>query len=676
MKRMTIMLAILLSLALLASCEEAQSHGSLRISLENDPRSIVPAEYPLETASYRILGSGPSGATLDMETSKTSVTVEGLAVGEWNLEARALNENGDELVRGETTAHLTGRTNSATIILDELIGKGSITLNLSWNVDILSTDPTIEVELAPEYGSDEVEQLERTSFNAAAGTATYSGSDYPSGSYRVSARLYEKSVLLAGFTEAVRVAGDQDSEGNIEFDLDKYPTEPAVIELVNMTGVPVTLSITGITDTVTADVPLSVSLESDSDDISTFQITWHLNGEQIGTGETISFTPTVGVHRLDAVASTSRTGSSGSASFNFEAVSASETGSPNQGNIVTAASSGINMGRGMVVEFLPDGNVMIASNTERTVQICSIVRSTLSVEKTYSYDSLGIASGQQIADFAAGEKTTAEHKIFMLFNSPLNAAVYNYSPTAMTMTHAVSGMTDSDMNFNGNTYAPSKAHFAGINVSRDVGIAILSDDTGNRFSSFLFTLSAESSSAFKDTNSNNNFGAMFKEDPIRYFTYDDDAYFAGGGSLYAGHADTEATTPYALSISLMLGQDAFTNTTGIAMLGPEHLIVTGDDATIMSDQGFWKVASSEPLGFVAAGVTASPDKRYLYMIDTTSDELVSYRIVNEGERIEEIASTPVKGDGLDELRISESGHSLLLFNSATCDAITVMSINR
>ena len=129
---------------------------------------------------------------------------------------------------------------------------------------------------------------------------------------------------------------------------------------------------------------------------------------------------------------------------------------------------------------------------------------TLSIEKTYSYDSLGIASGQQIADFAAGEKTTAEHKIFMLFNSPLNAAVYNYSPTAMTMTRAVSGMTDSDMNFNGNTYAPSKAHFAGINVSRDVGIAILSDDTGNRFSSFLFTLSAESSSAFKDTNSNNS----------------------------------------------------------------------------------------------------------------------------------------------------------------------------
>lgn len=676
MRRMMIMLAIALPLALMASCEEAQSHGTLRISLESDSRSIVPAGYPLETASYRILGSGPSGATLDMETSKTSVTVEGLAVGEWNLEARALNENGDELVRGETSVRLTGRTNSATIILDELIGTGSITLNLSWNVDILSDDPTIEVELEPEYGTDDVRQLERSAFDAAAGTATYSGSGYPSGSYRVSARLYEKGVLLAGFTEAVRVAGDQDSVGDIEFDLDKYPTEPAVIELVNMTGVPVTLSITGINDTVTADIPISVSLESDSDDVDSFQITWHLNGEQIGTGRTISFTPAVGVHRLDAVASTSRTGSSGSASFNFEAVSASETGAPNQGNIVTAASSGINMGPGMAVEFLPDGSVMIASNTERTVQICSIVRSTLSLEKTYSYESLGIASGQQIADFAAGEKTTAEHKIFMLFNSPLNAAVYSYSPAAMTMTRAVSGMTESDMNFQGETYTPSEAHFAGINVDRDAGIAILSDDTGRRFSSFLFTLSAQSSNAFKDTLDGNNFGAMFKEDPIRYFTYDDDAYFAGGGSLYAGHMDTTAENPYAMSISLALGQDEFTNTTGIALLGPEHLIVTGDDATIMSDQGFWKVASSEPLGFVAAGVTASPDKRYLYMIDTTDGELVSYKIINGGESIEEIASTPVKGDGLDELRISDSGHSLILFSSGSCDSITVMSVNR
>ena len=668
------MLAIVLSLFLIVSCGEARSHGTLRISLENDTRSIVPADYSLETANYRILGSGPAGATLDMETSKTSVTVEGLAVGEWKLEARALNEDGAELVRGETTVRLTGRTNSATIILDELIGTGSITLNLSWNVDILSTDPVIEVELEPEYGNDEVKQLERRSFDASSGTATYSGSDYPSGSYRVSARLYENSVLLAGFTEAVRVANDQDSEGNIEFDLDKYPTEPAVIELVNMTGVPVTLSITGINDTITADVPVSVSLESDSDDVDSFQITWHLNGEQIGTGKTISFTPTRGVHRLDAVASTSRTGSSGSATFNFEAVSASEIGSPNQGNIVAEGTTGINMGRGMVVKFLPDGNVMIASNTERTVQICSVVRSSLSLQKTYSYESLGIASGQQIADFAAAERTTAEHRIFMLFDSPLNAAVYNYSPTAMTMTRTVSGMTEDDINLE-SQYTPARACFAGINISRDIGIAVLSDDAGTHFSSFLFPLSAQSSSAFKDT-VEHNFGMMFDGEPVRYFTYDEDAYFAGGGSLYAGHADNENATPYALNISLFLGKDELKNTTGIAMLGPEHVIITGDDATIMSDQGFWKVHTSEPLGFVAAGVTASSDKRYLYMIDTTGNELVSYKIINRGERLEEIASTPVKGENLDELRLSESGHTMLLFDSGSCDTITVMSINR
>ena len=273
-----------------------------------------------------------------------------MAVGEWQLHATALNENGDALVRGSTSVKITGRSTNATIILDELIGKGDVTINLSWNPDVLTGDARIEIEFVPEYGDVEISQLTRYSLDEAAGKATYKGKDYPSGSYRLSAQLYEggKEEPLAGFTETVRIADGQESIGSIEFDMDKYPSDPSTIELVNTTGVPVTLSITGLSDTVTADVPIEVSLSSDSDDIGTFQITWHLNGRMIGEGRTISITPTEGVHRLDAVASTSRTGSSGSASFNFEAIAAADPGAPNQGNIVHAASSGIKMGLGMV----------------------------------------------------------------------------------------------------------------------------------------------------------------------------------------------------------------------------------------------------------------------------------------------------------------------------------------
>ena len=670
------MLAVSLLLVLFASCEGPQNRGTLRINLANESRLIVPEGYSLDTASYRILGTGPSGATLDLKTSKTMVTVEGLVVGEWNLEARALNEDGDELIRGETSVRLTGRTTSATILLDELIGTGNITLNLSWNVDVLSEDPEIEVVLEPAYGTDEIPQLSRTAIDHLAGTATYSGSDYPSGSYRVSARIYEKKVLLAGFTEAVRVANGQTSGGNIEFDLDKYPTEPATIELIDMTGVPVQLSMSGINDTVTADVPITVSLLSDSDDIDSYQITWHLNGEQIGTGESIEFTPTLGVHRLDAVAATSRTGATGSTSFNFEAVSASETGSPNQGNIV-GENSGINMGSGMVVTFLPDGNVMIASNEDRTLQICSIVRSSLSLQKTYSYTEIGIQEGQTIADIAAGEKTTTDYKLFMVLNAPLYAAVYNYSPSTMVMSRAAGGMTDDNIQILAESYIPAKAHFAGINIENDVGIAVISDSSGLHTNAFLFPLNASSTAAFEDT-VKKNLGNALKEAPVEYFVYDENMFLTGYGDTITGQMTKLQTseTGYDMQLSLAFMKSDISNSTGIAILGDEYLLITGDNALIAHYGEVWMTHSNAPLDFDVSAVISSPDRRYVYMLDAGSSELVSYKIINNGERIEEIAATPVKGTGLNQIRISQSGHTLLLYDDRACDAITVMSVNR
>ena len=140
MKKLFIVISILSSIMLLASCEEAQSHGTLRINLASDSsRSILPEDFPLNIVSYRITGSGPAGASLDIETSKTSTTVDGMAVGEWELQATALNENGDALVRGSTEVRITGRSANTTIYLDELIGKGDVTI-LSPGLHIFVTD--------------------------------------------------------------------------------------------------------------------------------------------------------------------------------------------------------------------------------------------------------------------------------------------------------------------------------------------------------------------------------------------------------------------------------------------------------------------------------------------------------------------------------------------------------
>ena len=683
MRKIFIVISILLSVTLLASCEEAQSHGTLRINLENDgSRSILPEGYPLEIASYRITGTGPAGAALDIETSKTSTTVDGMAVGEWQLHATALNENGDALVRGSTSVKITGRSTNATIILDELIGKGDVTINLSWDPDVLTGDARIEIEFVPEYGDVEISQLTRYSLDEAAGKATYKGKDYPSGSYRLSAQLYEggKEEPLAGFTEAVRIADGQESIGSIEFDMDKYPSDPSTIELVNTTGVPVTLSITGLSDTVTADVPIEVSLSSDSDDIGTFQITWHLNGRMIGEGRTISITPTEGVHRLDAVASTSRTGSSGSASFNFEAIAAADPGAPNQGNIVHAASSGIKMGLGMVAEFLPNGEVMIASNTSRILQICSIVRSSLVVEKTYPYADLSIDAGQTIAAFATGEKSTKEYRIFMLLNSPLEASLYSYSPETRAMSLSVQGMTDDDITVVSEaSRTPVNALYAGINMEKEVGIAVLGDSSRKYAGAFLFPLDADTTSAFEDT-TEKNFASTFIEGYPECFTYDDSLFVASEGAYFAGHVDDGASSPYVTMITPLAFVDGFetkfADTAGLAILSSESILAVSDDAVIISAEDSWNEYTSEPLGFTAAAVAVSPDKRYAYMLDADTPSLVSYKVLSNGREIGKFSTTDLQSSGLNQIRISESGHSILLFDDTRCDAITVMSVNR
>ena len=55
---------------------------------------------------------------------------------------------------------------------------------------------------------------------------------------------------------------------------------------------------------------------------------------------------------------------------------------------------------------------------------------------------------------------------------------------------------------------------------------------------------------------------------------------------------------------------------------------------------------------------------------------MTYTVKNRGSSIEELASTSLKEEGLDEIRISPSGHTLILFDSNSCDSLTVMSVNR
>ena len=64
------------------------------------------------------------------------------------------------------------------------------------------------------------------------------------------------------------------------------------------------------------------------------------------------------------------------------------------------------------------------------------------------------------------------------------------------------------------------------------------------------------------------------------------------------------------------------------------------------------------------------------MLDADTPSLVSYKVLSNGREIGKFSATDLQSSGLNQIRISESGHSILLFDDTRCDAITVMSVNR
>ncbi len=682
----TLTVILLLALAVLASCEEAQDYATLRVNLQKD-RSIVPEDYPLEITSYRVSGTGPSGASFSVETSRETVSLEGLVIGEWNLLAEGLNSRGDTLVTGETVHRLSATNGSTVIVLKDLVGEGSLSITLSWDPERLSGTPSVEMELTPQYGGRTPVPLELTELNAEEGTASYSGDGYAAGSYILSARLYSGSVQVAGFVEAVRIAGDQTSEGEIGFDLDKYPTEPGVLELVNQTGIPVTCTISGMDDTVTAGEPVSVSISSETDDVGDFSISWYLNGIHIGDGESVEFTPETGVHRLDVVASTSRLGTSGSSSMNFEAVQASDPGIPASESIIEENGT-LSMGAGAIMRFLPDGKVMIISNEKKTVQIAAVIRNNLDVVREYTFSSIGITG--TVSGFASVDISATLSKVVVGQNDPLNIIVYNYNPqsTSLSMFSESGGAPDFPYS------EEEAAEVVGVWAAEGLeaggcepGIIMLKNKDGDRITGTYMNLNEKTGDDEQFYGAIGGSGAVESGPKLlsgsvaedgSLFLYDHEFVIATQRS-YLSPSDTEYMQSTANIISLN-EEDQYIMSGAMCAthLDTETMLLAGDYISVVdiSFGEIWEVLSEERNSSVIHALTTTGDFSYVYYIDATYNELVTLEIRSGGTSFAEIGRTALTESGLDTIALSESGTNMMLYNSRNADSVTMMRVSR
>ena len=681
------LLAVLL---VFASCETGSDHATLRVNLRKDSRSIVPADYPLEIESYRISGTGPGGASFSIETNKETASLEGLVIGEWEITAEGLNSKNDILVTGSTTHKLSPTNGSCTIILENLTGTGSLEIILKWDPDRIAGEASIELELTPQYGDKETRLLDLTSMDSARGQATYTGTDYPSGSYVLAARLFDGSVQVAGFVEAVRIAGDQKSTGEVEFDLDKYPLEPGTLDLVNNTGIPVSCTITGLEDSVDADIPVTVCIECNTDDVSSYEILWYLDGNLIGEGEEVEFTPEVGTHRLDVVASTSRLGTSGSASINFEAVSAAAPGVPSHGNVVENGE-GIEIAGSTIVRFLPDGNAMILSNTERTVHIASIIRSSLDIQREYTFDDLGIDGTVQ--DFESMKISDGLSKVLIAQEDPIKAIVFNYNPSSVSLSRFSEGVPvsyyypeDNEVSEIGSVAMMEDATVNGVEGTAIMTVSDLETDEW-KYITVSLTRSTGDDLYFDDglimnsvyepaindvgdriSTSNQTLFQIFEDGELFFASYNKPR----PGRIIIGFINPGREYPDRV--------DEFMGTTTGALLSPNTMMMLGDYALILkhdyTENNDWTICSSTKMDHEAISLITSADYEYAYYIDVDTDEIVTLDISSDGTSVSEVGRTALSKNGIDSLAISSSGATIIAYDSDNADSLMVFRTTR
>ncbi len=492
-KAFTVLIVALLAVSIFTSCAESEKVATMRITLSSETsRLISPDGISLDVSSYQITGSGPGGSTFSVTTSKSSATLTGLAVGEWSLVATGYNNSGYAIVTGSTNFTLSTSNTSAVIVLDSLVGNGTLSITMQWDTSVVSR-PSLEVELTKQGESSS--QAVTTNINTSDGVAYFTLSDLEAGSYILQGRLYSDGILVSGFTEAVRIVADNVASSTIEFSLDSFPYAPGTLQLLDQSGIPVECTIEGLSSEVNAGESVTVTLTPSRSNLGDVTVLWYVDGEYVASGMSAELTFSVGNHRLDAVAYTDKIGSYGSCSVAFSALVKTEVGVP--GNAVTIdTSSGLKLGASTLLSFMPDGKLMVMSGNHDSLQIASILRNTVSIEKEYGTATLSALACDPVDLGYTLIDTSGTYAVLVVMNNSSNSARFNYvaNTSEVSQIEQCSGVISS---YSGDSTKFGSAVGSVLYDSITKNFAFLAKDTTGK-STYIIERLVEGTSSSKD----------------------------------------------------------------------------------------------------------------------------------------------------------------------------------
>ena len=324
-----VVLAVVLFMLLVMSCEDGNASGStmLELRLEEDAgRTIMPSAALMEASKYSVSGKGPGGAAFGpVLSTESTVSIRNISTGSWELTAKALNIQNNEIASGTASVDITHGENKATVVLDRMSGNGSLQLNFTWDREICE-DQSMQILISFEDAEGDIRMLSRTVNVADCGA--YYVFNLEAGSYVLSVRVLDSSGYVGvGATDAVRILDNTRTEGDVSLicgtkpeDKPDNPDNPAEegnaqITIRNDVGSPMTFYIgySPMKASKGKELTLTACCDELPDGVEEEDLSyqWYVNGEQCRneTGKKMTVTAASGMTRYDVIVRSSVEGS-------------------------------------------------------------------------------------------------------------------------------------------------------------------------------------------------------------------------------------------------------------------------------------------------------------------------------------------------------------------------------
>ncbi len=319
--------AFIIPILMLASCttiDENKATLVLSVTSPFQAKTLLP-DIDMTPQDYDFSGTGPGGAAFSFTNALPPVMASNLEPGDWTITVNAKNAAGTVIAMGEqSTTLFPGQSQPISITVSPVEGYGTVDITMYWSPDD-TWDPSITAQLVPDTGSP----IDLGFVIETEGTATYTGTDIPTGYHTIVVQLLDGGTLTMGAVEVVRVIEGQTTSGTFDF-YDINLAEGSI--QVNITPVmndPIAVSMSGQIAEFGAGEFMTVEA-SVPPETGNVTYVWYLNGNALAPG--VSYTTPadliVGVYRLDVVAFTADGSRAGSATHTFRVTENNNTSEP------------------------------------------------------------------------------------------------------------------------------------------------------------------------------------------------------------------------------------------------------------------------------------------------------------------------------------------------------------